>query len=547
MKSPATRREHTFVATLCLALLLLGGCHPVQQAKGIAVHKDVPSDPIGNREVREGGTLTMGLSAEPDRLDPTTSTSLYTRYVMNSICEKLYDIDENSSIVPQLASALPKISDHGRTVSIPLKEGIKFSDGTEFDAAAVKKTLLRDLNKSDSARKSEMGPITSVEAPTDRRVELHYSKPFAPITAALADRAGMIMSPKALDKLGADFGDAPSCVGAFKFVERTPQTSITVKRDPNYYDAKDVHLDAIKYRIMTDANIRAANLRSGDVDVIDTVFPQDVDALLREDDIGILQSSSLGYQGVTFNLGNTSGVGKAPGKIKGPIANDPRIRQAFEHAIDRKALVNSVFNNWFEPACSPISPDSEFATAASKKCPKFDPDLSRHLLKQAGVKTPVTIPMMVTNTPDTLRFAQALQASVKDAGFDVKISPVEYTTLLDAQDRGDFKMLQLGWSGRVDPASNMSTFLTTGASLNVAGYSNSRVDHLLVKAEQETDSQKRARIYGKVISQAHKDDPIVYLYRQRNLTAYSHGVAGVATYPDGVVRVNKAAFLKEDD
>ena len=107
-----------------------------------------------------------------------------------------------------------------------------------------------------------MGPIDAIETPDERTVELRYKTPFAPITASLADRAGMIMSPTALKKLGDDFGNAPTCVGPFKFVDRVPQTSITVEKDPRYYDADEVHLDSITYRIMTDANIRAANLRS---------------------------------------------------------------------------------------------------------------------------------------------------------------------------------------------------------------------------------------------------------------------------------------------
>ena len=198
---------------------------------------------------------------------------------MNTICEKLYDIDARGKIVPQLASALPELSDGGRTVTIPLRTGIEFADGTPFDAAAVKTTLHRDLTKDDSARAREMGPVTGIDRPGRRTVVLHYKTPFAPITASLADRAGMIMSPTALEELGDDFGTHPTCVGPFKFVKRVPQTSITVKRDPRYYDAESVKLDTITYRIITDANIRAANLRCGEVQVVDTISAQDVEVL----------------------------------------------------------------------------------------------------------------------------------------------------------------------------------------------------------------------------------------------------------------------------
>ena len=534
------------VTALLVALLATSACYQVQPREEAGERPDRTTVSRAGHELEQGGDLTMGLSAEPDQLDPTTSSSLYTRYVMSAICEKLYDIDAEGDLVPQLAAKLPTLSDGGRRVTIPLRTGIEFADGTPFDAAAVRTTLLRHLNKDDSARAAELGPITDITAPDDSTVVLDYKTPFAPITASLADRAGMIMSPTALAELGDDFGNAPVCVGPFRFVDRVPATSITVEKDPNYYDADRVLLDSITYRIITDANIRAANLLSGDVQVIDTVSPQDVEVLEREPGIGLLQTGSLGYQAITFNVGNTDGVGEPPGEIDTPLAQDRRVRQAFELSLDREALVNSVFSNWFEPACSPIAPTTEFATPASKACPPYDPDKSLALLEEAGVDPPLELSMKVSNTPDTLRLAQAIQGSVSDGGFDIEIQPVEYTTLLDTQTRGDFELLQLGWSGRIDPHGNMYAFLATGQSSNYSGYSNPRVDRLLTKAAQQVDTQQRARTYGQVIDQVHRDDPLIYLYRQRNLTAYSDDLVGVSVYADGVVRLSDAAFVADE-
>jgi peptide/nickel transport system substrate-binding protein len=353
----------------------------------------------------------------------------------------------------------------------------------------------------------------------------------------------MMLSPTALQQEGDGFGDHPVCVGPFKFVNRVPQTSITVERDPLYYDAANVHLDTITYRIMTDSNIRAANLRSGDVNVADSISPQDVDALLQEDGIGVLQVGSLGYQGLTVNLGNVDGVGKPAGTIDTPLAQQAAIRKALSLSIDRKALVNTVFNSWYEPACSPIPASSPFASDLSAACPDFDPAASKELLQQAGVPVPYPITMQVSNTPDTLRYAQALQAAVAEGGFALTINPVEYSTLLDVQTRGDFDMLQLGWSGRVDPHGNMFNFLSTGGGTNYSGYSNPEVDALLSAASQSTDPDKRAELYGQVVEKVQSDNPIIYLYRIRSLTAYTTNVAGVETFADGVVHLANAAFV----
>ena len=534
------------VLIAAIALIAVGGCRAVQPPPQAGERTNATDVSPAGHQLRDGGDLVMGLSAEPDALDPTTSSSLYTRYVMNAICEKLYDIDARGNIVPQLAQALPSLSDGGRAVTIPLRTGIEFADGTRFDAAAVKTTLHRDLTKADSARASEMGPVTRIDTPDDRTVVLHYKTPFAPITASLADRAGMIMSPTALKKLGDDFGTHPTCVGPFKFVKRVPQTSITVKRDPRYYDAKDVKLDTITYRIITDSNIRAANLRSGEVQVIDTVSAQDVDSLRKQPDIGLLQIGSLGYQGITVNVGNANGTGEKPGKVDNPFARDPRVRRALDMAIDRRTLVRAVLNDWAAPACSPIPPDTRFATKQSNTCPPFDPSRSRQLLHQAGVKTPLRVTMTVTNTPDVLRLASAIQAMVRKGGFDLKVEPLEYTTLLDAQTQGDFELLQLGWSGRIDPHGNMYSFLATAQAQNYSGFSDKRVDALLDRAAQQTDPSVRGRTYGEVVRRTQRSDPIIYLYRPRNLTAYSKDVVGISQYPDGVVRLGKAAFVKKE-
>ncbi|MCQ2001567.1 ABC transporter substrate-binding protein [Arthrobacter zhaoxinii] len=547
--NPTARRPRVprRLAAAALLMLAVTGCRPVQALEPAPERTNVPAAVIGDREIVEGGDLVMALSAEPDRLDPTTSSSLYTRYVMQTMCQKLYDIDAEGELVPQLATALPEVSDDGLTVTIPLRDDAVFADGTPFNAAAVESTLERHLTMTGSTRKGELGPISGITAVDNTHVQVSYEKPFAPLTAALADRAGMMLSPRAVAENGDRFGDHPVCVGPFKFVERVPQTSIRVERDPLYYDAGNVHLDSITYRIMTDANIRAANLRSGDVQAADTISPQDVDALLQEEGIGVLQTSSLGYQGLTLNIGNVNGTGEAPGVVDSPLAQNAAVRMALSMSIDREALVNTVFNSWFEPACSPISPDSPYSSEASEACPPFDPEAARTLLEESGAPVPYPLTVQVTNSPDTLRYAQALQAAVAEGGFDLTIQPVEYSTLLDVQTRGDFEALQLGWSGRIDPHGNMSNFLTTQAGNNYSGYSNPVVDDLLVRAAQSTDSSERAALYGQVVAQVQEDNPILYLYRQRSLTAYTTNISGVATYPDGVVRLGNAAFLKEED
>ncbi|KAB1916245.1 ABC transporter substrate-binding protein [Micromonospora sp. AMSO31t] len=553
LSEPSLRRLHPFraaVAAVAVACTVVA-CSPVSKDEGGASSGDnqaagqdnfgTPADPAA---MKKGGKLVIALSAEPDALDPTLSRSLYSRYVFQAICQKLYDVNEQAQVVPQLANALPTFSGDGKTVTIPLRQGARFADGTPFDSAAVKATLQRHLTNARSARKSELGPIDTVDTPDANSVVIHLKQPFAPLVGALADRAGMIMSPKALQSLGDNFASAPVCVGPFKFAKRVPQNSIDVVRDPNFYDATKVNLDAISWHILSDASIRAANLRSGDAQVADSISTQDYGALRGDSSLSVLQSQSLGYQGLTFNIGNVDGVGTTPKPINRPIAQNAKVRQAFEYALDRKALVQAVFNGLNAPACSPISPASPFSSEEAQACPQHDPAKAKQLLSEAGVQTPYPVAMLISNTPDSLRLAQALQAMVKDGGFDLKVNPVEYSSLLDEQDRGNFELLQLGWSGRIDPDANITNFVGTGGSQNVSGYSNPELDAALTQARQSNDLEERKKLYGQAVTILQQDDALIYLYRQRNLTAVSNKIQGLQVFPDGVIRAAFAGFTK---
>src|SRR5438067_936971 len=167
---------------------------------------------------KNGGTLTVGMTnGEPDALDPTLARTFSGRDVFLTICEKLYDLNSKAQIVPQLASALPKISKDKLTVTIQLRKGIKFNDGTPFNAAAVVTSIQRHQTLPRSARASELSPVDSVTAQGNYTVVFHLKNPYAPLTAQLADRSGMVLSPAQLDKLGDKFATNPIRVGAFMF------------------------------------------------------------------------------------------------------------------------------------------------------------------------------------------------------------------------------------------------------------------------------------------------------------------------------------------
>jgi peptide/nickel transport system substrate-binding protein len=519
------------------ATVILTGCTASPDRPTVAKDQELLAIPIGTHELEQGGILNVALAADPDQLDPTTTVSLQTGIVLNSICEKLYDLDESGEPTPQLAASLPVVSPDGLSMQIDVRPGVRFADGTPLDAAATATSIERHLTLPASARKAELGSLIDVRALDSDTVELQFAESFAPIVGALSDRAGMIMSPTQLTKLGEDFGTAPVCVGPMKFAKRTAQTSIEVERDDNYYAADEVHLDGISYKIITDANIRATNLESGDVQIADAVSPNDADRIAANDDLTLMQASSLGYWGVSFNIAN--------GTPDTPLAEDRRVREAFAMSIDRNALASAVFRDWYDPACSPISPASPYSSEASEVCPPFDPEAARTLLEDAGVGIPYAFSLLVPNEKDSLRYAQALQASVAEGGFDVTIEPVELSTLFQVIGEGEFDSMLLNWSGRVDPHSNIANFLTSSSPSNTLGYANAELDDLVMRAAASTDREERVELYGEITRVLQEDYPTVYVYRPRVLTGVSNNIVGVKVYSNAIEQVAKAAYVKD--
>ncbi|MFL6142305.1 MAG: ABC transporter substrate-binding protein [Labedaea sp.] len=521
----------------------LAGCGKIDNGGG-----SQPPSGTDNRPVKAGGTLRVALDAEPDKLDPTLSRTLVGREVFQEICETLYDVNDKLELIPKLAAAMPDVSQDGKTVTVKVRTGLKFADGTVLDAAAVKTSLDRHRTMDGSARKSELNPVSDIAVADPATVAIHLNQPYSPLIAQFTDRAGMIMSPTALAAKGNDFATSPVCVGPFKFGTRVAQDRIEVVKDPNYYDAAKIKLDKIVFRTIPDANTRFNNLRSGDIDLQLNVSPINVDELKTVSNLRLIRTESIGYQGITVNIGNSTGVGKAPGTLAapyaGPIATDPRVRRAFMLSIDRESLTRTVFRGIYTPACGPISPASPLSSDAAQVCPKHDPGEAKKLLAQAGVPTPVKVSLMVINDPDGRRIGEAIKSMVAEGGFDLQLEPTEFASALDLSDAGKFQMFRIGWSGQVDADGNITRFFQTKGSQNNSGYSNPAVDQWLTEARSTQDMDKRRELYGKVVQQVQQDAPIIYLYRTKNQIGVNNKVGGVKMYSDYIMRLAEAGFVE---
>src|SRR5918996_2934977 len=463
--------------------------------------------------------LVVALNQDPDILDPTLSRTYVGRIVFAQICEKLYEIDESLSIQPQLAAALPAVSEGGKTVTIKLRPNVKFNDGTPLTAEAMKYSLDRHRDLKGSNRRSELASVTAVELVDSLTVRLRLKAPFAPLAAQLADRAGMPISPAADKKLGDKFGTAPVCVGPWQFVERVPQDRIVVERSPHYFDQAAAKFDRIVFRIIPDDNVRLANLRSGDIDVMHQVGPTDAASLKKEGRFDVASVTGLGFNSITINLRNKTGKTNPPGDLGTPLANDPRVREALELSIDREALVHVAYDGQFTVGCGPISPNSVFFDRA-RKCPARDVARAKKLLADAGLPGGYAFELVVVNNPQQRRVGEVIQGMAKEAGFNISLKPSEFASALKDNDDGNHQAFLIGWSGRVDPDGNIHQGQTCTGPLNATLACDEKVDALLNKAREVSDIAQRRALYREAIDLLRTPPHTLYLYHPNYILAF---------------------------
>jgi peptide/nickel transport system substrate-binding protein len=474
-------------------------------------------------------TLRVGLAEDPDVLDPSLARTFVGRIVFSALCDKLLDVDEKLNIVPQLATSYEWSAD-SKSLTMKLRQGVTFHDGEKFDAAAVKFNIERHKNLPGSNRRGELAPVTSVDVVDPATVRLNLSAPFSPLLAQLADRAGMMVSPKAAQAEGDKFGAKPVCSGPFKFGERIAQDRIVLERYAQYWNKDAIHFDKIVYTPIPDATVRLANLRAGQLDFIERVASSDMEKILAEKKLKTSRITEIGYQGLTIN------VGKSEQAKKNPLGRDPRVREALELSLDRQGLAQVVMDGEATVGNQWVAPNNSYYSK-NVPVPKRDVNRAKALLKEAGVPNP-SFTLVTPTTSDAQRLALVVQAMAREAGFDVKIQSTEFATSLNMADKGDFEGYLLAWSGRADPDGNLFSFHGCKQPLNYAGYCDPETDKLLNQSRELREPAERKKVFDQIAARVLKERPIIYLYHRNWLWAYSPKLSGVRNVPDGLLRVN---------
>jgi peptide/nickel transport system substrate-binding protein len=477
-----------------------------------------------------GGTIRIGMDADNTTMDPHRSTAAVDRQVYNNVYGKLVDLDAKFGIVPQLAQSW-EIKNGGLTYVFKLRHGVKFHDGTDFNADVVKWNFdrMRDPELA-SPRRSEIAPVKDVKVVDPHTIEVSLSAPFSPFLTVLTDRAGMMVSKAAVEKFKDDFARNPVGTGPFRFGEWVKDDHLTLKRFDGYWEQGRPYLDEIVYKPIPDSSVRFTALRTGQIDVMHQIHPKDVSPAKSERGLKVSEIPSLWWQGMHLN------------NQVAPFTNKA-LRQALWYAVDRSVIQRVVYYGQGAPAWGPFPPsqwaqDREFADW------KRDVAKAKAKLAEGGQPNGFAFTIKGWNQPTQVQELQVIQAQLKDIGVDMKVELLEFGKLLADLNSHNFVAIRLGWSGRPDPDGNAHSFLHSKGGLNRVRYSNPKMDDLLDRARSEADLGKRKALYNDVTRLAADDAPYVWLHHDAEVKVWTEAVRGFEHIGDGMLRM-KGVWLEK--
>jgi peptide/nickel transport system substrate-binding protein len=491
---------------------------------------------------RYGGTLVIAGSTTIPTLDPTTSSCGTCRAVVNAFCLRLYeygyDHGKLTMSVPVLAAAPPVLSSDKLSVSVQLRQGIEFNDGTPFNAQAVIATYQRYITYPGSLWASNFADVASASATGPYTVLFRLKQRDSTFLGNM-----YVLSPAALQSEGASFAAKPICVGPFMFDHQDAGVDAVLVKSPYYYKRGAIRLDKIVFKIGLDGPAAAAALEAGDVQVVQSLDPALLSAVEQNLSLRVLSAQQMRYNGIRINIGNKTGVGNFPYTNVGtPLAASQKLRQAFEEAIDRSTLNKVVFAGTQVPDCTAISPASTlWYTATKVPCTPYDPADARRLVAASGYPPPITVHLLCNTT--SLLLAQFVQAEEDAVGFNVVLDTTDGTTQGARTQAGQFDTATGSSTITPDPNDALYNSLDTAGPLNTGGYSNPRFDYVLANGLKATDPKARAVDYHVAQQILHDDRPFIFLYANTNLTAYNATLlAGISPTAQGGVSFVNARY-----
>ncbi|MDR0569683.1 MAG: ABC transporter substrate-binding protein [Clostridiales Family XIII bacterium] len=499
--------------------------------------KPSPSSPAQSGSYKD--TLNIGLDVEPETLDPRLARDISATRVFEQVCDSLVEVNEQLEPIPCLAESWENPDE--LTWIFKLRQGVKFHDGSDFDAEDVKHTF-------DTIRDPEFGAvyaanyasISEVVVEDPYTVKFILSEPYAPL---LVYNMTLPIVPAEADDMEG-FSEHPIGTGPYVFKEWSRNSKLTMEANPDYWGEK-AKTQNLVFHIVPENATRVAALEAGDVDLVHTpLTPQDIQRLQQDPRFVVDTMSGLGIHQAAFNH-NVE------------LLKDKRVRMALAHLIDKETMAQELCQGIERPGVSVLLPTS-WAWSDSVTGFPYDPEKAKALFKEAGWedsdgdgildkdgnKLTVTI---YTYTQDDLKMqmAEYMQNTFTSAGVDAQVKIGEWPSFIDDVSKGNYEIAVFGMMNMIDPDKYLFTYLRSTSPSNWGGYSSAEFDSLVEQARKISDQSERAKLYQKA-AQINNDEVMhdVMVY-QGYVAIHSAKMEGFTPHPAGYWRSLRNATVQD--
>lgn len=436
-------------------------------------------------------TVEVAIAGEPDTLDPHATSGTLTFQVLRNVYDTLVVPNQDGRIEPALATAWETTEDELRW-TFTLRDGVTFHDGSELTAVDVKATFDRILAEdSGSPWKTEFSSITRIETPDPLTVIFVLDQPYAPLLSSLASGWGAIL-PSELIAAGHDFATDPVGTGPFEVTRWVRDNRIVLERNADYWMEGAPRVDRVDFNIVTEPSVQVQGLIGGDLHIIDTVLPGDIDTIRAAADAELYRQLTALVLVMAMNTDRE------------PL-DEPAVRQAINHAVDKQAVLDVAYTGG-EVVGTFMDSQSPYYVDFTDLYP-HDPDTARDLLAEAGYDEGTTLDLVVPqNYEFHVRAAEMYNAMLSQVGIDTEIRLVDWSTWISDVYRGTrYDLTVIGHTGKLDPDGRLT------GEFEYTNWQDPRAEELIEQARRESDFSARRERYAEALEIMAREVPFVYL------------------------------------
>jgi peptide/nickel transport system substrate-binding protein len=541
LRKKGWKKIFALVLVSSLLLILVIGCSS-KQTGGTKPTGGTDATTAGdNSKPKTGGTITVGLSEEPDTLDVHKSGLAVVNIIASNLGGGLVSQDPKTlEFKPNLAENW-QVSDDGKTWTFKIRTGVTFHDGTPLTAKSFAETFQRAIDPINMAKVagSNLSVVSSVSAPDDKTLVMQLKEPFAPLLQYLSDPGWLQpLSMQAIEKSGAQYGRNPVGVGPWKFDSWENGQSITFSRydafkwpEPFFENKGAARPDKLVIKFIKEKQTRLAALDSGSIDIATAVTAKDV----------VKYKNNPKFQ-VNEMLRNGLGLFLMTNTRK-PALQDIHVRKALNMVINKEALMQAVIQGEGLPSYGPLPPNYfGYDKAVEQYGYKYDVEGAKSELEQAGWKLnskglrekdgkTLTFELLSMSNGIWDQAAQVTQAMAKEIGIDIKIVNLEWGTLVETATKGNFDLTLMGYTFNDPDVLYLFLHSSQTGGLNFSYIKDQKLDDLLVKGRTTSDSKARKQVYADIQKYVVEQAWWVPIYTEKQFSVVNKRVQGLIMHP----------------